>query len=190
MWNLWLSVQRSAGKSDLKALQSGLVPGPNDSLREIPPSFVRTQWIQDCINRGDLLLAEEVARDAWENFLDQTPSPNRGRPGQGRPDSPFGGGRGDAINQIRGNDSSSIFDARVWNTEAEPYIEVLLRLQKTGTADGIVQQWFGNGGWTGAAMRARNLANRLGYADLGARWATLAPQGQQRQQTLQGPQRR
>jgi hypothetical protein len=185
LWNFWLSVQRSAGKSDLKALQAGLVPAPDGSLQDIPPSFVRTQWIQDCIARGDWPLAEDVARDSWENLLAQAGSTTagQGRPGRARPGSPF-----DEVVAMFGE--NQLLSARTWSSDAEPYIEVLLRLQKTGAADGIVQQWFSSGGWTGAAQRAMNLANRLGFAELGTKWGALAPQGQQRQQTPQGPARR
>ena len=178
LWDFWLVVQRAAGGRDLGAFQASLVPGPDDSPRDIPPSFIRTQWIQDCVNRGDWRMAEDVARGAWENLLSQANSNNStnstNSPGrQGQRPGPGGGPGGGGWSG--GGFDASMFNARTWNSEAEPYIEVLLRQQKTAAADAVLQQWLSQGGWIGAAQRASSLANRIGLTDIGSRWGALAP---------------
>ncbi|MCL1894025.1 MAG: hypothetical protein FWG02_07310 [Holophagaceae bacterium] len=165
LWDLWLVVQRVAGGRDLGALTASLAPSPNDRPEEIPSPLIRRDWIRDCINRQDWRMAEDVARGAWEALLEKPGSPNRG--GQGS--LPLRGG-----NRPSGGNSATL-NTSAWSNVAEPYIEVLLRQQKASTADAIVQRWFSDGGWSGAAMRARNLANRLGFADMGSRWGNLAP---------------
>jgi hypothetical protein len=171
LWNFWLVVQRVVGGRDLGMFQTSILPVPGDRQQDIPPPFVRSQWLQDCINRGDWRMAEDVARGAWENFLSQT-TEQRGtdRPGQ----RPIGGGRAP-----RGFDVNTM-DVRAWNSVVEPYIDVLLRQRKTSAADAVVQQWFSQGGWTGAARLASFLAKRLDLEDLGNKWEAMAPSGESR----------
>jgi hypothetical protein len=167
LWNFWLVVQRNAGGRDLGAFQASLVKTPDDQSQEIPSPFIRSQWLQDCINRGDWRMAEDVARGAWENLLSQTAEQRTfGGPRQ----RPIGGDR------LPQGFDLSMLNARTWNSVAEPFIEILLSQMKTGAADAIVQQWFNQGGWTGAAQRASFLAKRLGLEDLGNRWDALARQ--------------
>jgi len=174
LWNFWLSVQRAAGGRDLGALQAGLVPAPDDRTQEIPPIFIRSQWLRDCINRGDWRMAEDVARGAWENLMSQTTTGQRafGGPGQ----RPIGRDR------LAPGFDSGVFNEGMWNFVAEPYIEILLRQMKTSAADAVIQQWFAQGGWTGAARRASNMAKRLGLEDIGNRWEAIAPSSVQPRQ--------
>jgi len=170
LWDLWLVVQRAAGGRDLGALQASLVPAPDDRAQEIPSQLIRSDWLRDCINRGDWRMAEDVARGAWEKLLSQTTE-----------QMPSLFGRGPAGQRPNGRDrmaqgfDTGMLNGAAWNFVVEPYIEVLLRQMKTGAADAVVQQWFGQGGWTGAAQRASNMAKRLGLEDLGTRWEALAP---------------
>jgi len=171
LWNFWLAVQRAAGGRDLGVIQASLVPAPDDRrTQEIPPWNIKSQWIRDCINRGDWRMAEDVARGAWENLMSQTTEQRTfGGPGQ----RPIGRDR------LAPGFDSGIFNEAMWNYVAEPYIEILLRQMKTGVADTVVQQWFGQGGWTGAVRRASNMAKRLGLDDLGNRWEAIAPSSAQ-----------
>ncbi|MDR2561230.1 MAG: hypothetical protein LBC63_05625 [Holophagales bacterium] len=167
LWNFWLAVQRVSGGRDISVFKATLPPPLNGDPNDMPPTFVRSQWIRDCINRGDLRMAEMAAKEEWENLFASQNAPRQGRPvlGGGIP------GRG----PIGMSGSENSFDARSWNTAAEPYIEILLRQQKTGSADAILQQWLAMQGWQGAAQRARALANRLGFQDLAAKWGAQAP---------------
>ena len=170
LWNFWLAVQRAAGGRDISAFKATLVPPLNGEPSDLPPAFVRTQWIRDCINRGDLRMAEDAAREEWEKlFLPQVSSQAATR--QVRPAPGGMGGRGGAF----GMGGGESLDARAWNLAAEPYIEILLRQQKTSAADAILQQWLTMAGWQGAALRARAVATRLGLQDLAAKWGALAP---------------
>jgi len=167
MWTFWLAVQRVSGGRDISVFKATLVPPLNGEPSDMPPTFVRSQWIRDCINRGDLRMAEGAAKEEWENLFAPQNAPKQGRPMPGNMP-----GRGGPFGMSGGENS---FDARAWNTAAEPYIEILLRQQKTGAADAILQQWLAMQGWQGAAQRARALANRLGFQDLAAKWGALAP---------------
>jgi hypothetical protein len=162
LWNFWLAVQRAAGGRDLMALKAILSPAIGGSQDVLPP-FVRTQWIQDCVARGEWRMAEDVAREAWEDLIRQDAFDGGVRQ---NPDPR--GGRFMAT-------ETSLLSARAWGTTAEPYIDILLRMEKVSAADAVLQQWLGQGGWNGAAQRAGNMANRQGFADVGSRWAALAP---------------
>jgi hypothetical protein len=166
LWNFWLAVQRAAGGRDISVFKALLVPSVDGESNDMPPPFVRSQWIRDCINRGDMRMAEGVAREEWDNLLvSQVPWQNTR---QGRPS--LTGGRAFAMN-VNGNS----FQPMAWNTVAEPYLEILLRQQKMGAADALLQQWLAMEGWQGAVQRAGALAIRLGLQDLAAKWDVLAP---------------
>jgi len=172
LWNFWLAVQRVSGGRDISVFKTLLVPSLSGESSDMPPAFVRSQWIRDCINRGDFRMAEDAAREEWEKLyaLQSAPRQNRPVPGSGRPNGSGAFGRN--IDSIFIEDS---LNTRIWNTTAEPYLEILLRQQKIGAADAILQQWLAMDGWQGAAQRARALANRLGLQDLAAKWGALAP---------------
>lgn len=164
LWDFWLIVQRAAGGRDLGDLIANMVPGPDNRTRDIPPPMIRRDWIRDCINREDWRMAEDVARTTWEQLLLATAADLASRTVQSTP----------GLNGRARIGSTTPLNTTSWSNVAEPYIEVLLRQQKTGIADAVLQQWFSYGGWIDAAQRARNLANRLGFADLGNRWGSYA----------------
>jgi hypothetical protein len=170
LWNFWLAVQRVAGGRDLGALQASLAFAPVDYPGTLPITMVRPRWLQDCIERGDWRMAEDVARDAWGKLMSQTE--RGGFVSQG--DRFTGRGRF-SVNQESGRMESNMLDGGAWIDVAEPYIDLLLRQRKTGAADTVVQWWFGQGGWSGAAQRASFLAKRLGLEDLGNKWSAMAP---------------
>jgi hypothetical protein len=156
-WSFWLVVQRAAGVGrDLGSLRAGLVLGLDTKARDVPPTYIRSQWIQDCIDREEWRMAEDVARDAWDDLVAQA-------------SLAFGAAQG--LGGRRGGASS--LDERAWNAVVEPYIDVLLRQQKTGPADEVLRQWLAHEGWSDAPQRASMLANRLGLTDLGTRWARM-----------------
>ncbi|MCL1907821.1 MAG: hypothetical protein FWG12_00450 [Holophagaceae bacterium] len=164
LWDFWLVVQRVAGGRDLGEIIANIVPGPDDRNRDIPPSAIRRDWIRDCINRHDWRMAEDVARVAWEHLLvAAADSANRSVQA-----IPMTGGR------ARGGYMTPL-NSSAWTSILEPYLEVLLRQQKTSIADAVVQHWFNSDGWLDAAQRARNLANRMGFPELGNRWGSYAP---------------
>jgi hypothetical protein len=175
LWNFWLAVQRVSGGRDISIFKALLAPSLSGEPSDMPPAFVRSQWIRDCINRGDFRMAEDSAREEWENLyaLQSAPRQNRPVPGSGRPSGSgaFGRNRDAILDAVFIEDS---LDVRTWNTTAEPYLEILLRQQKIGAADAILQQWLAMNGWQGAAQRARALATRLGLQDLAAKWGALA----------------
>jgi hypothetical protein len=149
LWGLWLAMHKAGAGRPMKELLAALKPGPNVAPADWPPTSIRTPYLKMCREAGDWRVIQDLVEPIWVSLRD-IPRITMDS------DIPMG--------------AFSVFSQGFWLTNAEAYLEALLRRQRLSDAEQMMKTWASGSGWPGAFLSAASIAERLGFEGTAKSW--------------------
>lgn len=141
LWSLWTSLSAFVDRP-MEPLLASITPNPL-SEATWPPPFLRLQAMREAMTAKQWSRAETLVKGHWERLLE--------------------------LGVSMGKEHSLLTSAQ-WDRIGGPYLEILLRQDRSGDAEAILDAWEHHLGWEGARTHAAGIARTCGQGGLAEKW--------------------
>ncbi len=141
LWSLWTALSAFVDRP-LEPLLAGITPNPL-SEATWPPPFLRLQAMREAMTAKQWSRAETLVKGHWERLLELGTSKDK---------------------------EHSLLTSAQWDRIGGPYLEILLRQDRSTDAEAILGAWERHQGWDGARTRAVGIAQTCGQGGLAEKW--------------------